>query len=135
MLRSNPSPEYVLFGTASSIEYQYAKFLLESNNLNADIKGLLAPEFDKLLQDMKKRNSKTTFYHFTKDFLLLKGKSFISLDDLQIQVQVDQDHLSRVASDSLYKLLRETNNPIVEIEMKIHDIFQKKIIIQVKDLS
>jgi hypothetical protein len=132
MLKSDPSPEYVLYGAASSIEYQYAKFIMESNSLNVDIKGLLASEFDKLKHEMKKKNSKAQYYHFTKDFILLKGNSFTLLDDLKINAQVDPVDLRKSASENLYKLLKETNNPIVEIEMKIGDQVQEKIIIQVK---
>jgi hypothetical protein len=131
MLKSDSSPEYVLYGAASSIEYQYAKFIMESNCLNVDIKGLLASEFEKLKHDMKKKNSKAQYYHFTKDFILLKGKSFTSLDDLKIDAKVDPVDLKKNASENLYKLLKETNNPIVEIEMKIGDLIQEKIIIQV----
>lgn len=134
MLKSHPY-DFVLYGSVSSIDYQYAKFVLESNRLNADTKGLLESEFEKLKHEIKKTYSTVPFHHFTKDFLLFKGNSITCLDDLKIDADIVSTDLKRIASENLYKLLKDTNNPIVEIEMKIGNVIQDKIIIQVILLS
>lgn len=132
MLKSDSAPNYVLYGNASSIEYQYAKFILATNCQNAEIKGMLSSEFQKLKHEMKKTHSKAPYHHFTKDFLLLKGHTFTALDDIKTFTDVCPIDLKSIASENLYKLLKEIKNPIVEIEMKISDIVQDKIVIQVK---
>ena len=131
MLKSDLSSDYLLYGDVSSVEYQSAKFILERNCTNASISGMLSSEFQRLKNDLVKLHPKVPFHHFTRDFILMKGNIISDLNDLKIKAEFDSTDLQRSASENLYKVLKETNNPIVELEMKINNVIQDKIIIQV----